>query len=128
MASTSTRTPSASAWPPRPSRAGGGTRERLQSGCAGADHAWVTQRRVPFSTVRLFVAYAVVTVIPVLVLGLALAADYRDEAQRRGLDRGRAASVLLARTGIEPLLEGHPLADGLTDGERTGLDRLMNGI
>jgi hypothetical protein len=63
--------------------------------------------------------------VPVLVLGGVLAANYRAEARRRGIDEGRAQAVLVARTGVEPLLSGHPLSDGVTSAEEAGMARLV---
>ncbi|HEV8064811.1 MAG TPA: hypothetical protein VGP46_08275, partial [Acidimicrobiales bacterium] len=52
------------------------------------------------STLRLFVVFAAVTLVPVLLLGLVLAASYRTEAQRRGLAVGHSQAVLLSHTAV----------------------------
>ena len=70
----------------------------------------VTQTR---SATRLFLVYAAVSAVPVLVLGLVLAASYRSEADRRGLDEGRQQAAVVAVTAIEPLLAGTDLSGGL---------------
>lgn len=69
---------------------------------------------------RLFAVYVVASLLPVLVLGLVLAAAYRRDANARGLAEGRAEAGLLARTSVEPLLSGD-LSAGLTAAEVTGL-------
>ena len=79
------------------------------------------------SAARLFVTHAVITLVPVILLGAVLGASYRNEANRRGLAEARAQAVLLASTAVEPLLEGQPLSDGLTASERSGLERVIEG-
>jgi diguanylate cyclase (GGDEF)-like protein len=79
----------------------------------------------PRSAVRLFGAYAAVTLVPVLVLGAVLAGTYRSEARRRGIAEGQAEAALVAHTAVEPLLTGHRLDTGLTALERAGLTRLV---
>jgi hypothetical protein len=49
----------------------------------------------------------------VRVLGAVLAASYRVEARRRGIAEARSAAALVAQTAVEPLLDGHPLSEGL---------------
>jgi hypothetical protein len=39
------------------------------------------------ATARLFAVYAVVSLIPIAALGFILAADFRSEAQSRGIDQ-----------------------------------------
>ena len=58
---------------------------------------------------RLFALYAVASLLPVLALGLVLARSFRSEANQDGLNEGRAQAALVARTAIEPLLDGHRL-------------------
>ena len=58
---------------------------------------------------RLFALYAVASLLPVLLLGLVLARSFRSEANQEGLDEGRAQAALVARTAVEPLLDGHRL-------------------
>jgi diguanylate cyclase len=69
--------------------------------------------------------YAAITLVPVTLLGLGLAANYRHEAEQRGLFVGKSEARLVAETAIEPLLDGRPLADGLTPGQVDGLKRLV---
>jgi diguanylate cyclase len=77
------------------------------------------------STVRLFLAFAVITLIAVLVLGFVLAASYRSEANRRGIAEGRSEAMLMAETGVQPLLGGAPLSRGLTAPETAAMHRLV---
>src|ERR1700735_2273348 len=76
------------------------------------------------STRRLFVRYALISAVPVVVLGLVLAVSLRGEAKRRGLSEGRSAAVLVARTAVQPLLDGRPLSQGVTGREYVALRRL----
>ncbi len=69
--------------------------------------------------------YAAVSLFPVLLLGVALGASYRAEAQRRGLAEARSEAQLVAQTAVEPLLDGHDLAGGLSPAERAALFRLL---
>jgi diguanylate cyclase len=64
--------------------------------------------------VRLFVAFAAITLVPVFVLGAVLAASYRSEARRRGIAEGRSEGSLIGKTLIEPLLVSGDLSKGLT--------------
>src|SRR5579884_3764151 len=77
------------------------------------------------SKVRLFALYAVVSLVPVLVLGVVLAAAIRAEAARRGLAEGRSEAILVAQAAVEPQLSGRPLAAGLSPAERQRLRRLV---
>lgn len=69
--------------------------------------------------------YALVTAIPVVLLGVTLGASYRSEAQQRGVAEGRSEALLVAETAVEPLLSGRPLAQGLTPAENADLTRLV---
>jgi diguanylate cyclase (GGDEF)-like protein len=70
---------------------------------------------------RLFVAFAALSVVPVLGLGALLAVQYRHEVQQRGVDQARAQAELIARLLGETQLEGHDLRAGLSRGERERL-------
>jgi diguanylate cyclase len=74
---------------------------------------------------RLLATYALVTAIPVVLLGVTLGASYRSEAQQRGVAEGRSEAVLVAETAVEPLLSGRPLAQGVTPSEKADLTRLV---
>ena len=67
-----------------------------------------------------------ISLIPVLALGVALAISIRNEARTRGLREGQAQAVLVRRTAVEPLLDStRPLSDGVDPAERAALDRLI---
>ena len=77
-------------------------------------------------SVRLFAKYAVISLIPVLLLGVALAISIRNEARTRGMREGKAEAVLVRRTAVEPLLDvTRPLSDGIGSAEKAALDRLI---
>ena len=77
-------------------------------------------------TVRLFAKYAVISLIPVLALGAALAISIRNEARTRGVREGKAEAVLVRRTAVEPLLDNtRPLSAGIGSAERAALNRLI---
>lgn len=78
------------------------------------------------SIVRLFVTFAVIMLIPVVLLGLVLASDYRHEADRRGLAQGHSEALLMAQTAVEPILDGRPLSDGLSPSETADMQRLVH--
>jgi diguanylate cyclase (GGDEF)-like protein len=75
------------------------------------------------SNLRRVAAYALLSAVPVLVIGVALGASYGREARQRGIAEGRSEAQLVARTAIEPLLTGHPLSDRLTPTETAALER-----
>jgi diguanylate cyclase len=81
-------------------------------------------RRQPRSSKRLFAAYAAITLVPVLVLGIVLANNIRAAADRRGLAEGISEAKLVAQTAVGPQLEGHPLTNGIDGNERDRLRRL----
>ena len=80
--------------------------------------------RAPRSTARAFVLYAGISLVPVIVLGVILAASLRAEADRRGLAEGRSEAVLVAHTGVQPLLDGRPVGARLRPAEHAQLARL----
>ena len=78
----------------------------------------------PGSALRLFLVFVAVSLVPVLVLGLVLAASYRSDAAARGLAEGRAQAALFAHIAVEPLLAGADLSRPLTAEEVAGLDQM----
>jgi diguanylate cyclase (GGDEF)-like protein len=80
------------------------------------------------NTGRLFAVQAVLTLVPVVLLGAVFATTYRGEANRRGIAVGTSKAELLAETAVEPLLDGHDLSDGLRASERAGLVRLVRSV
>jgi diguanylate cyclase (GGDEF)-like protein len=79
-----------------------------------------------FSTTQLIVTYALISLIPVLLLGVVLAVSYRAEARQRGLAEGKSEALLVAETAVEPRLTGRPLAQGLTAGEVASMRALAD--
>jgi diguanylate cyclase (GGDEF)-like protein len=77
------------------------------------------------STVKLFATFAVIMLVPVVLLGLVLATSYRREADRRGLAQGQSEAVLMAQTAVEPILDGRPLSQGLNPSETADMQRLV---
>jgi diguanylate cyclase (GGDEF)-like protein len=77
------------------------------------------------AAVRLFAVYAVVSLIPIVALGFILAANFRSEAQQRGIDQARSEAHLIAQTAVEPLLGNASLSDGLPAAVRTRVRRLV---
>jgi diguanylate cyclase (GGDEF)-like protein len=84
----------------------------------------VDERSTAHSASRLLLTYALISLVPVLLLGIVLAASYQDEARRRGAAEGAAAAALVGQTAVEPLLDGHPLSEGLNAEERGRVDQL----
>ena len=80
----------------------------------------------PRAVRRSLTPYAVVTLIPVLVLGVVLALSARAEARSRGLDRGRDDAVLIAQTAVAPLLDSRPLAGTVPPAEHDRLQRVVS--
>jgi diguanylate cyclase len=72
---------------------------------------------------RLFAAYAVASLVPLAVLGVALVGDYRREALASGLAQGRAQAAVIGEMAIAPALTGADLDHQLTATER---ERLQN--
>ena len=78
------------------------------------------------STTAFFIAFAAITLVPVLLLGLTLSASYRGEANRRGIAQGGSEALLMAQTAVQPLLNGQPLGRGLTSSETAAMNRLVH--
>ena len=76
-------------------------------------------------TARLFAKYAVICLVPVLILGAVLAASLAGEARARGLSEGRREALLVAQTAVQPLLDAGPITPSLSADERAGLRRLV---
>ncbi len=74
----------------------------------------------------IFAVYAVVSLVPVLLLGAVLLTLQHRQGDQHGLSEGRAKAELLAHTSIAPLLNGHDLRSGLTATERTALQRSVS--
>jgi diguanylate cyclase (GGDEF)-like protein len=72
---------------------------------------------------RLFLRYALASLVPVLALGLALVSSDRQAGLQRGLAQGRAQASVIEQMAISPALGGHDLDRGLDDDE---LQRLQS--
>ena len=70
---------------------------------------------------RLFLLYAVASLVPVVLLGLGLFRGYRQDGVDRALDQGRAQAAVIEEMAIAPVLGGGDLRTGLTRRERAGL-------
>jgi diguanylate cyclase len=70
---------------------------------------------------RLFAAYAAASLVPVVLLGVALVRDYRREALESGLAQGRAQAAVIGEMAIAPALTGADLDHQLTARERARL-------
>jgi diguanylate cyclase len=92
------------------------------------DYAFVVRRRKTgrFSTTRLIVTYALISLIPVLLLGVILAVSYQAEARQRGLAEGKSEALLVAQTAVEPRLTGRPFGQGLTADEVASMRALTD--
>jgi diguanylate cyclase len=72
--------------------------------------------------------FALVSLVPVVVLGVVLASLLRRQADNVGLKEGNAQALLVARSSIAPLLGGHDLRQGLRPTEAAALRRSVNLI
>jgi diguanylate cyclase (GGDEF)-like protein len=72
---------------------------------------------------RLFAIYAIVSLVPVLVLGIVLLKLLAAQSDTQGLAEGRADASLIARSAIAPSLDGRDLQGGLSTGEKAALQR-----
>lgn len=75
--------------------------------------------------VHAFLPYAAASLIPVLLLGVALALGYRAQARANGIARAQSQAHLLAQTAIEPILDGTPLGVALPSQEQMNLQRVV---
>jgi diguanylate cyclase (GGDEF)-like protein len=67
---------------------------------------------------RLFLAYSLASLLPLLALAGALVQDLRREAVAHGLEQGRAQSTVVEEMAIAPALSGADLREGLSMSER----------
>jgi diguanylate cyclase (GGDEF)-like protein len=70
---------------------------------------------------RLFAAYAVASLVPVVLLGAVLVRGYQREALESGLEQGRAQAAVIEEMAIAPALTGADLDHRLTAAERRRL-------
>src|SRR3954447_5041121 len=90
-------------------------------GTASADELPMRAPQQSRSGLRLFATHAVVCLVPVAMLGVALAYTYRSEAQDRGLNEAKARPTLLAKSGVEPQLDDLPVTSPMNAIEDTRL-------
>jgi diguanylate cyclase (GGDEF)-like protein len=101
---------------------------RLKGSAQFAVTTTVNRAPVRTSSVRLFATYALISLVPVVLLGLVLAASYRTEAQNRGIAEGRSEAILIARTAIEPVLGPRPLGTEITQRQRADFAQLASRV
>ena len=81
-----------------------------------------THRSIP----RLLAGYGLLTLVPVIALGVGLALAIRSSATHRGLSQGRLEATLIAQTAVEPNFDPRPLSQGLSRDARSIMDRLVH--
>ncbi len=80
------------------------------------------------SGIGLFAFYALVTLIPIAILGVMLQQSFRSDLDRHGLAQGVAVANSVARSAIDPNLSGDTLANGMTSAERSKLLRVATTL
>jgi diguanylate cyclase (GGDEF)-like protein len=95
---------------------------RLRPSAAPAVIPQLATRRSMF---RMVATYALISLIPVVILGLIFAWSYRNEANARGLAEGKSEALLVARTAVQPRLSGRPLSEGLSPSETAAMQDLV---
>ena len=70
---------------------------------------------------RLFLSYAVASLVLVALLGGLLLRNYREDAARQGEEQGRAQAAVIEEMAVAPALDGADLAAGLTATQRQRL-------
>jgi hypothetical protein len=84
--------------------------------------------RRPASGPRLFAAYAVASLVPVLALGLLLNATLRSEMDERAMNEAVSRAETIADAAIEPVFAGDDLIEGLSPAQRAELARLTGSL
>jgi diguanylate cyclase (GGDEF)-like protein len=70
---------------------------------------------------RLFAVFAIVSMLPVLALGIVLVNGEHASGVSTGLDQGRAQAATISKMVVAPALDGHDLGTALTRVELTRL-------
>jgi diguanylate cyclase (GGDEF)-like protein len=84
-------------------------------------------RERTYRSVRhIFAVYAVVSLVPVLLLGAVLLILLNQQGDRRGISEGRGKAELLARTAIAPLVTSTDLRSGLSPADQAALKRSVS--
>jgi diguanylate cyclase (GGDEF)-like protein len=69
--------------------------------------------------------FAVVSLVPIVLLGLALAFVLRDEIRQRALSNARQSATLLEYSLVQPQLEPAEMKTGLSDARIHALDQVL---
>ncbi len=77
-----------------------------------------TGRRRSRMGASLFAIYAVVSLVPVGLLGFVLIRGYHDDGVSHALDQGRAQAAVISQMAIAPAIRGADLSEGLSAAER----------
>ena len=81
------------------------------------------------SGLRLFAFYVVVTLVPILVLGVVITRSVRTDLERQGLDQGDATAEAIAHSAIGPGAERrHARPTASRPAERTALVRVSQPL
>ena len=80
------------------------------------------------SGLRLFAFYVVVTLVPIVVLGVVITRSIRTDLEQQGLNQGHATAQAISHSAIGPVLSGNTLSDGPTPDERTALVRVSQPL
>jgi diguanylate cyclase len=88
-----------------------------------APPAWAAAQRPRAETTRrLFAIYALVSLVPVVILGIVLMRVLAAQSDAQGLAVGTKAASLVQRAAIAPLLSGADLRNGISAQQRAALD------
>ena len=77
---------------------------------------------------RLFAFYVVVTLVPIVVLGVVITRSIRADLEQQGLNQGHATARAISHSAVGPVLSGDTLSDGPTPEERTALVRVSQPL
>lgn len=100
----------------RPAAAGSGGRPKITRRSSGRE----TNPRP--GRVGLLGKFAILSLIPMVLLGLVLADTFADRIRERALENATRAAELVARLGIQPLVSPTDLREGLTPTDLETLD------
>jgi diguanylate cyclase (GGDEF)-like protein len=77
---------------------------------------------------RLFAFYIVVTLVPIVVLGVVITRSIRADLEQQGLNQGNATAEAISHSAVGPVLSGDTLSDGPTPQERKALVRVSQPL
>ncbi|MEA2443187.1 MAG: diguanylate cyclase, partial [Thermoleophilales bacterium] len=75
---------------------------------------------------RWLIEFGVVSLVPILVLGLVVAQSMRGSIRHRALDRAKQEAVTVAKLAIEPQLSAADLERGVPGEKRTRIDTALS--